>query len=262
MRKEDHDLMHMLESNFWWFVGMRQIKGALLSRHLSCAPQDILDVGCGTGINLLWMAQQFRPRRVIGCDYSRNALEWCRETLKAAPSYSQKVTPHLSRGDIRHLPFANNTFDLVINLDVLDTFAGGEDEQGLAELLRVLRTSGVAFVRAPAYQWLLSSHDILFETKHRYMTSELAAKMSRVGFQIVRTTYANSFLFPVAMAERLLRKLAGWSSDKTDAQPWPRSLEWLNGPFTACLRLEAYCLARGFTLPFGLSAICIGRKPD
>jgi hypothetical protein len=85
--------------------------------------------------------------------------------------------------------------------------------------------------------------------------------MSAAGFQILATTYANTILFPVAMARRLLLIWAGIASDITDSQPWPYYLEWLNKPFTSCLKLEARWLSGGRRLPFGLSAICIGRKP-
>jgi ubiquinone/menaquinone biosynthesis C-methylase UbiE len=66
MRAEDYELMHTLESDFWWFVGMRQITGSLLHRYLRTHPQEILDVGCGTGINLLSVAGLFRPDKMIG----------------------------------------------------------------------------------------------------------------------------------------------------------------------------------------------------
>jgi SAM-dependent methyltransferase len=260
MRKEDYDLMHALESDYWWFAGMREVTSALLSRYLASAPRDILDVGCGTGINLLWMTQQFRPERVVGCDYSSAALGWCQVSIKGSRSYSQTVIPRLSQGDIRQLPFTGDTFDLVTNLDVLDLFPPPEASRAIAELHRILRPGGIAFVRAPAYQWLLSSHDELFESTHRYSTSELRRKMSQAGFRIVRTSYANTILFPLAMTVRLLRKTLGLAANKTDTQPWPPSLQWLNGPFKSCLRLEAKWLALGKTLPFGLSAICIGIK--
>jgi len=261
MRPEDYDIMHALEADYWWFAGMRQVVGALLGRHVLRPPRDIADVGCGTGINMLWMAQQFRPERIIGCDYSSIALGWCRETLKGARSYSARLIPRLSQGDVRKLPFAGSSFDLVTCLDVLDSFPpDGEDMAGLSELHRILRPGGMALVREPAYRWLLSSHDEVFETKHRYTAAELRRKMARVGFEVVRSTYANTLLFPVAAARRLLRKGVGLAADKTDAQPWPDWLQWLNTPFRGCLRVEAYWLSRGLNLPFGLSVICIGRK--
>jgi ubiquinone/menaquinone biosynthesis C-methylase UbiE len=260
MRKEDYDLMHQLETDYWWFVGMRRITSALLSCHVGQIPRSILDVGCGTGINLLWLTRQYQPDRIVGCDFSAVALGWCAETIRNAPSSSKKTTPVLSRGDVRKLPFAGGSFDLTTNSDVLDLFAKGEDLQAMKEFYRVLRPGGVAFVRAPAYDWLLSSHDTLFETQHRFSVPELRDKMKLAGFEILKTTYANTLLFPLALVQRLLRKFAGMAPEKTDTQPWPQSLEWLNGPFTACLDLEAKWLAAGRRLPFGLSAICIGRK--
>lgn len=260
MRREDYDIMHALEAEFWWFAGMRKITHALLSRHLVRAPQGVLDVGCGTGINLLWMTQQFKPEAVVGCDYSSVALEWSGMTLHRSASYSARVTPRLTQGDVRSLPFGDASFDLATSLDVLDQFPPtGEDVQCFRELYRVLRPGGVAYVREPAYQWLMCSHDTLFDTKHRYTTTELATKMSAAGFAILATTYANTILFPLAVARRFLRRF-GTESDRTDTHPWPKSLEWLNGPFTACLSSEARLLSLGWRLPFGLSAISVGLK--
>ncbi len=262
MRTEDYNLMHALEADYWWFVGMRRVIGALVHRYAPKASGDILDMGCGTGINLLWAADQFRPERIIGCDYSATALSWCVATLKAAPSIRNRTVPRLSQGDVRYLPFQSDSFDLVTNFDVLDTFGSpGQDLLAMTEFFRVLRPGGVALIRVPAYQWLMSSHDTLFETKHRYTVPELREKMSKAGFEMVQSTYANTLLFPVALVRRLLRKVAGLANDKTDAQPWPKSLEWLNGPFKLFLLAEARWLAQGFRLPFGLSAICLGCKP-
>jgi len=260
MRREDYDIMHELEESYWWFAGMRKVILSVLSRSLERGPQAILDVGCGTGINLLWMTQHFKPRLLVGCDFSPIALEWCRETVRRAPSFAASIVPLLSRGDIRNLPFESETFDLATNLDVLDLFSDDPDHvRALGELRRILVSGGLACVRAPACQWLYSSHDSLFETRHRFSAGELRHKMTLAGFEIVRTTYANTILFPLAAVRRLLRRL-GSESAHTDTQPWPKSLEWLNGAFEACLNGEARLLARGWRLPIGLSAICIGRK--
>ncbi len=258
MRQEDHDLMHALETNFWWFVGMRRVTEALLRRSRAESPRNVLDVGCGTGINLLWIGWRFQPHRIVGCDYSGTAVNWCKETLASG---TPRVPTELSRGDLRRLPFRGESFDLVISLDVLDVFPPGDVIMAASEIHRVLRPGGLAFVRAPAYQWLLSSHDILFETRHRFTTLELRNRLSGAGFEQIEATYANTILFPLALTERLLRKAAGVLSDKTDAQPWPKGLGWLNPVFKGCLLLEARLLALGWRLPFGLSAICIGHKP-
>jgi len=260
MRKEDYDLMHALESDFWWFTGMRRVMGALLQKHMRGRPARTLDVGCGTGINLLWMARTFQPGSITGCDYSETALGWCAETLRAAPRAHGTTEIRLSRGDVRRLPFAEGSFDLATCFDVLDLFPEGDDVRAMAEIHRALRPGGLALIREPAFQWLLCSHDTVFETRWRYTAPELAGKMSRAGFRVLETTYANTVLFPLAAAQRLLRKFAGIASDRTDTQPWPPALRWLNGPFAACLDFEGRWLAAGRRLPFGLSAVCVATK--
>ncbi len=260
MRTEDYQIMQALESDYWWFIGMRMVTGAVMARHLRRRPQRILDIGCGTGINLLWMALRHHPDEIVGCDLSPTALELCRRTLTTARPQPSGVSFTLTRGDIRRLPFADCSFDLVSTMEVLDTLGPGEDAAALADIHRVLRPGGLAFVRVPAYQWLLSSHDLVFETRHRYSAGELRGKMEAAGFRILSVTYANTLLFPLAMTQRLLRKWLGIAADRTDTQPWPRWLEWLNTAFRSCLVLEASLLRRGWLLPFGLSAICIGTR--
>jgi len=262
MRKEHYDLMYAQETDFWWFAGMRMVMGEILKKHLQNGPKRTLDVGCGTGINLLWMASFFRPESITGCDYSRAAIGWCAEALRSARDQDAIRAVQLSRGDARRLPFSEGSFDLVTSFDVLNHFPEGEAVHAMAEISRVLRPGGLAIIREPAYQWLLSNHDTIFGTCRRYSAPELERRMTRVGFRILETTYANTVLFPLAAAQRLLRKHAGIASDRTDVHPWPPMLRWLNGPFKACLGLESRLLARGCRLPFGLSAICVARKID
>jgi len=83
--------------------------------------------------------------------------------------------------------------------------------------------------------------------------------MSRVGFEVLETTYANTILFPLAASWRLLRR-RGPGKNHADTQRWGKSMEWVDGIFRICLTLEAHLVARGVRLPFGLSAICIARK--
>jgi ubiquinone/menaquinone biosynthesis C-methylase UbiE len=258
MREAEYDEMHGLESDHWWFAGMRKVTGSLLRRYAG-SPERVLDVGCGTGINLTWVSRELRPAMIVGCDYSPFAIAWCGETVRAAGG---DVPVRLSRGDLRALPFQTGSFDLVTILDVIDQFPPGIDhERGFSEMHRVLKPGGILYFRGPAYRWLMSSHDFVYETKHRHSASELRAAMSGAGFEIVCSTYANTILFPLALAQRLMRKYAGIDSDKTDMRPFPPGLAWLNDLFRGCLGAEAAMFSLGWRTPFGLSAICIGRKP-
>lgn len=68
---------------------------------------------------------------------------------------------------------------------------------------RILKPGGHVLLRLPAYQWLHGRHDQLVHTFRRYTRGELVRMLRRQGFELVRTSYANCFLFPLAAAKRL-----------------------------------------------------------
>jgi hypothetical protein len=80
--------------------------------------------------------------------------------------------------------------------------------------------------------------------------------MARVGLSITFATYANTLLFPVAVAYRLLGNLRSYRQKASDV--WPVT-SLLNSLFLTALKLEATVL-RCSRLPFGLSLIAIGQK--
>ena len=76
------------------------------------------------------------------------------------------------------------------------------------------------------------------------------------GFALERLSYANTFLFPLA----LLKRTTEWMLPKGDASS-DLSLDagGLNGALKAILSAEAPLVAHG-RLPFGLSIMAVGRK--
>ena len=77
---------------------------------------------------------------------------------------------------------------------------------------------------------------------------------------VERLSWANTVLFPPAVAKRLLERTRG-QSNGTEAEP---DLWQPPGPLNAVLRgllaLETSLVAR-FGLPWGLSVIAVARKP-
>jgi len=246
VEKEEYKRLYELEDHLWWFVGMRHITLTLMNRFLS-GSQDllILDAGCGTG----GMLQHLDPfGKAIGLDISTEAIRFAR----------LRETRRLIRASVSILPFDDNTFDLVTSFDVIYHKAVERDEETLAEAVRVLRTNGTLLIRVPAYNWMRSSHDEAVHTGRRYTRRGLDKKLRRAGFRPLYLTYANSLLFPVAVAYRFLGKLRSHRRNGSDVGPMiPTFNRW----FSAALKLEAGIL-RHSRLPFGLSLIALAQKVE
>ena len=76
--------------------------------------RDALDIGCGRGGTAVLLADQFGAQ-VSGVDLSPEAVAFCRET-HAAPNVSFMV------GDAEHLPFEDDSFDAVSNVESSHTY--------------------------------------------------------------------------------------------------------------------------------------------
>jgi hypothetical protein len=109
----------------------------------------------------------------------------------------------------------------------------------------------------PAHDWLRGEHDRLVHTRHRYARGELVLKLQSAGFQIVQLSWANSVLFPPAVAKRLLERSnnhAAAAEPDLWQPPGP-----LNTALESAVAVEALAIPRRFPLPFGLSLLALAR---
>ena len=249
--------MFDVEDEHWWFHGMEQITAQLLDAvtgrgelppRTACR---VLDAGCGTGRNLRFL--QRYGAAIAGIDFAMDALGPCGE---------RGFGGRLARASVNSLPFADASFDLVTCFDVLVT-QGVNDASALAEFFRVLRPGGWVFVRVAAYDWLRGRHDIAWRVAHRYLRGELKTKLRRAGFSVERTSYANAWLFPVAVAKRLTDGYFSTPASKAEDDLQHGAGSGLLGRLLAgVLASEAPLVARlPGGLPWGLSLVALARKP-
>lgn len=97
----------------------------------------VLDLACGTGDSSIAIAQGLPAATVTGLDLSEGMLEVMKEKVGRA-DLENRITA--VRGDGECLPFADGTFDRVSIAFGIRNFQNRE--QGLAEMLRVLRPGG------------------------------------------------------------------------------------------------------------------------
>ena len=245
MKPSEYAAVFAAETNHWWYTGMQAITEKLL-QELYPGRQNlqILDAGCGTGGAMVYLV---RFGHVVGCDNSAHALSYCQK----------RRLSRLSRAGVEQLPFAPQSFDLITSFDVLYHQAVTDYQLALAEFYRVLKPGGRLFLRLQAYNWLRGHHDDIIETARRFTTGELKLALESSRFLTEKLSYANTLLFPLALAKRFTEKIFPPQGDTSDVYPLP---QWQNHLFETFLQMEARWLGQGHILPFGLTVVAVGRK--
>lgn len=100
-------------------------------------PSDarILEVGCGRGVALPPLAELCRPRRLAGLDVDAALLAEARARLER-----RDVEAELVHGDVRAMPFAAASFDVVVDFGTC--WHVPDPERALREIARVLAPGG------------------------------------------------------------------------------------------------------------------------
>jgi ubiquinone/menaquinone biosynthesis C-methylase UbiE len=108
-----------------------------LNLNLPASPQKVLDVGCGTGAMGLLFAEM--GHEVTGVDISEAMMAKARHKADA-----RKLAIDLRIGDAEHLPFDDETFDVVVNRHLLWTLP--HPDIALKEWRRILKTGGMVLI--------------------------------------------------------------------------------------------------------------------
>ncbi|MCA9772455.1 MAG: class I SAM-dependent methyltransferase [Myxococcales bacterium] len=239
-----------LEGRHWWFLGRRKLFMNLIRQHFG-RRQDarILDVGCGTGMNMDGLAEF---GTVYGMDGSHLALAFCR----------QRGFQRLTQGHMYQLPFVEKSFDLVTAFDVVEH---EEDDRATLRGYRdLLRDGGMIALAMPAYMFMWGEHDDAAHHKRRYTLTELKAKIEESGYRVLKITYFNTILFPLAVAFRYAKRWAGkirWRGKPLQ----PKSDFIITSPpvinpiFSVIFGTEAN-IVRRVSFPFGASVFVMAQK--
>ena len=236
-----------LEGGHWWYRGMGEVALGLLAGVKLPRPALILDAGCGPG----GTSARFKGLGwVVGLDLAPEALALAR----------RHGLEGLVRGSITALPFASESFDLVVSFDVLYHLWVGNDQVALKELARVLKPGGYLLMRVPAFEFLRGPHDRVVFTRRRYTAGEVARLVRSAGLTVERLTYANSVLFIPALVWRVAGRLlspARKGRATSDVRPVPAPVNRL---LLELLRLEGRLIRSFGRLPVGMSVICLARR--
>ena len=112
---------HLYDLTRWAFLFGRKRLVRQVARHTT--PKRILEIGCGTGKNLVELAERFPKAQIIGLDLSRDMLDRARA----------KAKPYGSRIGLLHRPYdapvaVGAKFDLIVMSYSLSMINPGFDE--------------------------------------------------------------------------------------------------------------------------------------
>jgi ubiquinone/menaquinone biosynthesis C-methylase UbiE len=127
-------------------VGKLRIRDQVLDSIPWRGDEIALDVGCGKGLLLLGAARRLTTGKAIGLDrWIPGALSGNRREAALENARLEGVLDRveLSQGEVRHLPFADASFDVIVsNFVVHELNTQAQREQMLREIVRVLKPGG------------------------------------------------------------------------------------------------------------------------
>ncbi len=174
----------------------------------------ILDAGCGDGRHALTIAKT--PCRLVALDTSRIDLLKVLFVIRLMKREGElKACAEVVRGDVRRLPFREQSFSKVICTEVLEHIR--EDREAIGELARVLDGKGCVAVSVPtrASERLYGRlSDKYFRTPGGhikiYKAENLVKKLEESGLHTVRVCYEHA----LHTIYWLLKCLVGLDNDK------------------------------------------------
>lgn len=121
-----------------------------------CEGKDVLELGCGAGIGLAYLARH--ARLLIGGDYSESMLRLAR--------HSDRLPVPLVRLDAQRLPFKDSCFDVVLLFEAI--YYLPRPKEFLRECRRILRDTGTVLLCSANKEWAGFSRSAL---SHSYFSA-------------------------------------------------------------------------------------------
>lgn len=152
---------------------------ALAPRTLAGA--ETLIVGCGRGVDVEIAFEQLRVGHVTAIDLDERQVERARRRLGGR--YGERL--RLEVGDAAQMPFADGSFDLVLDFGILHHVPRWQESVG--EIHRVLRPGGqFLFEEIPKSELDTALYRVLTDhpRENRFNAKDFSAECERWGFEV------------------------------------------------------------------------------
>ncbi len=142
-----------------------------LYHHLATSAElknkDIVEIGCGRGGGLSYIAENFSPATAKGVDLDRQAVEFCN-------THYNMVGLGFTQGDAQNLNLENNSCDVVINVESSHRYPNMP--AFLGEVKRILRPDG---------------YFLFTDFRHDYAFEDMKNDLDKCGMSIKKGKFIN-----------------------------------------------------------------------
>ena len=206
-----------------------------------------MEVGCGTGFVLEGISHALPSMQLVGSEIFPEGLAFAAERIDGGAKFLQM--------DARQIPYVAE-FDIIGAFDVIEHIQ--EDEVVLQQMHQALKPHGLFTLTVPQHPSLWSPVDEYSCHVRRYTARGLHEKVSRAGFEIIRSTSFVTTLLPLMFLSRLLQR--GKGIENLDAASELKINPVLNRFLEYCLYFEVLLIRFGVSFPVGGSRLVVARK--
>jgi SAM-dependent methyltransferase len=192
MDEKEIYLFSLVEKEHFFYRTRRDLVRFWLEKFFAGKKRPVvIDTGSGTGIMVSELGEN--------CDAFGSDLFF-------NPKISLPVNRFV-RANVSLLPFADNTADATIALDLLEHLP--DDLAGLKEIASITRPGGYLLINVPAFPLLWSDWDQAVGHKRRYKKQTFQSLADKAGLDVVFMHYANSLPFFPILIYRWFRSTLG-----------------------------------------------------
>jgi SAM-dependent methyltransferase len=241
-----------VEDRHFWFRSRNHLISVLAEQVVSSLSSGyrVLEMGCGDGNVLRFLASACRKGCVVGMDLYFEGLQYAR----------RRTDCNLVQGDVSQSPFGKD-FQLIGMFDVLEHIQ--DDRRMLSHVWNLLEPGSAVLLTVPAHSRLWSYFDEVSGHCRRYEKDELCSKLEQAGFKVEFLTEYMACVYPLMWLTRKIKSKATPPVQSRDAlEEEVRIVPLINGILSKVLSLESKWLAQRKHLPFGASLVAIARKTD
>ena len=147
---------------------------------------EIVDLGCGGGINVAKLIKLFPNAKVTGFDYSNVSIK---ESKKVNANEIKKGFCNIIQGDVSKMPFENEKFDIITAFETIYFWPG--PLISFKEVFRILKPGGTFMIvnEFDGISQREKKYEKLIDGLKLYSQQELVDYLKQAGFNNINLNH-------------------------------------------------------------------------